>query len=206
MLQFPPENGSELFMSIFGHIMSHEQRFKVVFCGNSAVGKTSIVQRYCFNSFTEQMIPTMGADFVSHSIHLPEGEITFQIWDTAGQEQYQAIGPLFYRDATLAFVVYSVTEVSPLNDVQNWITRMHAAEANAKIVVFGNKIDLVGNANDTVEEWCTDHQIPHFFCSALGGTGLQDGFQRAATMLLATRPAADRLTLSPPRPPTSHCC
>jgi small GTP-binding protein len=171
--------------------MANQGVFKVVLCGDSAVGKTSIVHRYCFNSFTPQMMATMGADFVSHP--LADGDVTLHIWDTAGQEQYQAIGPLFYRGAALAVVVYAVTDDHPLDSVQAWIDRMHNAEANAKIAVFGNKVDLVGQATTEVAEWCAGHQIAHFFCSAQTGTGLRDGFQGIAAILQASRP--------PPPPP-----
>jgi signal recognition particle receptor subunit beta len=134
------------------------------------------------------MLATMGADFVSHAVRVPNGEVTLHIWDTAGQEQYQAIGPLFYRGAALAFVVYAVTDEDPLSGVQGWVDRMHSAEAAAKIVVLGNKVDLVGEPAADVAEWCGGHQIPHCFCSALTGAGLRDGFQRAATILIGTRP------------------
>jgi small GTP-binding protein len=186
--------------------MSDEPPFKVVFCGDSAVGKTSIVHKRCFNCFTPQMMPTMGADFVSHVVRVPDGEVALSIWDTAGQEQYQAIGPLFYRSAALAFVVYAATDDRPLEKVQIWIDRMHSAEARAKIVAFGNKIDLVGRPTAEVADWCAGHQIPHFFCSALTGTGIRDGFQGAAAILLAARPPRRAAVLLQPAPPEPGCC
>jgi small GTP-binding protein len=192
-------------VSIWFVMQDESDVFKVVICGNSAVGKTSIVQRYCFNHFQQLALPTMGADFVSHSVRLPTGEVKLHIWDTAGQEQYQAIGPLFYRGAAMAFVVYAVTDDDALIDVQSWIDRIHAAEPSAKIVVFANKVDLVGHTPEDVAEWCELHQIPHFFCSAMTGTGIHDGFQRAATILRAARPASSRVVLLQP-PHERSCC
>jgi small GTP-binding protein len=185
--------------------MSLPSAFKIVFCGDSAVGKTSIVHRYCFNSFTHQMMATMGADFVSQRVRVSDGEVTLQIWDTAGQEQYHAIGPLFYRGAALAVVVYAVSDDRPLDTVLGWIDRMHDAEAMAKIVVFGNKVDLVPHPTTEVMEWCGGHQIQHFFCSARTGDGLKEAFQGVATVLCAGRPPP-RLGELPPVEPASGCC
>jgi small GTP-binding protein len=166
--------------------------FKVVFCGNSSVGKTSIIQRCCFNCFTPNMIPTMGADFMPHTLQLPDAQVKLHIWDTAGQEEYQAIGPLFFRSALLAFVVYDVTAESPLEDTKMWIDRMHSIEPGIPIIVFGNKTDLVGSVTMKVGDWCAENGIAHFFCSALSGSGIQDGFIRAAEILGASHPKATR--------------
>jgi small GTP-binding protein len=185
--------------------MAMAQAFKVVICGDSGAGKTSIVHRYCFNCFTPQLMATMAADFVSHSIRLPDGEVTLHIWDTAGQEQYRAIGPLFYRSAALAIIVYPVVSDRPLDCARTWIDRMHSAEARAKIVVFGNKIDLARQPPEEVADWCAENEIPHFFCSALTGAGLKDGFQGAAAILQALRPPS-RLSVLPATPPPTQCC
>jgi small GTP-binding protein len=146
----------------------------------------------------------MGADFISQTVPLSDGAIPLHIWDTAGQEQYQAIGPLFYRSAAVAVVVYAVVDDRPLDSVNAWIEKMRNTEANVKIVVFGNKVDLVGRPNTEVADWCQTHQTPHFFCSALTGDGVKDGFIGVAEILRAQRPRPPvRLSLSEPR---STCC
>jgi small GTP-binding protein len=185
--------------------MDGQQAFKVVLCGNASVGKTSIVQRYCYGSFDSHISPTMGADFVAHTVVLPEGEVKFHIWDTAGQEQYQAIGTLFFRSSALAFVVYDVTTESPVEEVRKWIDRMHTTEKNAEIVVLGNKIDLVGEVKDGVIQWCQEHNIKHFFCSALSGIGVEEGFLYAAKFLRGKWPAAPA-TIIISEQPSQSCC
>jgi small GTP-binding protein len=127
-----------------------------------------------------------------HTVELPDAQVKLHIWDTAGQEQYQAIGPLFFRSALLAFVVYDVTTESTLEDTKRWIDRMHSIEPGIPIVVFGNKTDLVGSVTKKVAEWCAEKEIVHFFCSALSGSGIQDGFIRAAEILSASHPKATR--------------
>jgi small GTP-binding protein len=194
-------------MSLRGmKLMDDQQAFKVVLCGSSFVGKTSIVHRYCYGRFDAQMAPTMGADFISESVQLPDGEVKLQIWDTAGQEQYQAIGALFFRSASLAFVVYDVTTELPLQEVRKWMERMHDIEKEAVIVVFGNKIDLVGEVKNGVAEWCAEHDTAHFFCSALTGVGIEDGFIHAAMVLKKQCPMEQASALIIQGPPERPCC
>jgi small GTP-binding protein len=186
--------------------MDDQQAFKVVLCGTSFVGKTSILQRYCYGCFNPTMPPTMGADFVAHTVHCASGEVKLHIWDTAGQEHYQAICSLFFRSSSLAFVVYDVTTEKPLPDVQRWIDRVRDTEKNAIIVVFGNKIDLVDEFEQDVAEWCREQEIGHFFCSALTGDGIDDGFLHAAALLRQLWPVEPGSLMIVAMPTTRRCC
>jgi small GTP-binding protein len=185
--------------------MTAQRAFKVVLCGNSFVGKTSIVQRYCYGCFSPGTPPTLGGDLVEHTIQSPSGGIKLDIWDTAGQEQYQAIGSIFFHSAALAFVVYDVTTEEPLEGVKKWITQVCDKEKSAKIVVFGNKIDLVEEPRSEVAEWCEQQKIKHFFSSALSGAGIAEGFDHAGEVLKAMVPPQPSSELLPDAP-RHWCC
>jgi small GTP-binding protein len=185
--------------------MKPPQEFKVVLCGNSFVGKTSIVQRYCYGCFSSVTPPTLGGDLVEHVLQSATGNLKLDIWDTAGQEQYQAIGSIFFHSAALAFVVYDVTTEEPLSIVKKWITQIHEKESSAIIVVFGNKTDLVENPQPEVAEWCAEQGLKHFFCSALSGTGIVEGFAHAAEVLRDRLPPQPSSELVPDAP-RQWCC
>lgn len=156
--------------------MINQDIYKVVICGNSQTGKTSIMQRYCTGRFDQFSNPTVGADFISQTVYDGDKEFKLHIWDTAGQEQYQAIGLLYFRAAALAIVVYDVTMPNPMDEIMKWITRMKEAEKTAAIVVLGNKIDLNPIPPTVVEEWCTQNDHQHFFVSARSGANIQEAF------------------------------
>jgi small GTP-binding protein len=74
---------------------------KVVLLGNSQVGKTCIITRLVSGKFSESL-STIGAAFQTHMLATPTGSVTLQIWDTAGQEQYRSLSPMYYRAAQVA--------------------------------------------------------------------------------------------------------
>ena len=49
------------------------------------------------------------ASFMSKMIMVDGKPIKFQIWDTAGQEKYHSLAPMYYRGAAAAIVVYDIT-------------------------------------------------------------------------------------------------
>ncbi|MCK5409392.1 MAG: GTP-binding protein, partial [Candidatus Heimdallarchaeota archaeon] len=80
--------------------------FKIILAGDGAVGKTSIRERYMGKGFQESYLKTIGADFATKKIEKNEEQITFQIWDLAGQESYQSVRKSFYKGAIAAIMVF----------------------------------------------------------------------------------------------------
>ncbi|OHT15610.1 Ras-related protein Rab5 [Tritrichomonas foetus] len=168
--------------------MDRQNVFKVVFCGNTQAGKTSIISRHCSGRFDQVIHPTIAADFISHTLYSGEREVKIHIWDTAGQEVYQALGALYFRSTVLAVVVYDLTSSTALNDVKGWIQRMHDAEKDAIIVVLGNKTDLVSENPTEVLDYCQENNFTHFYCSAKTGENINEAFRSIADTLSTTFP------------------
>ena len=82
---------------------------KVVVIGDSGVGKTSLIQVFEHNKFSQAFKPTIGADFSNKEMIIDDRMVTLQIWDTAGQERFQSLGSAFYRGADCCVLVYDVT-------------------------------------------------------------------------------------------------
>jgi small GTP-binding protein len=117
--------------------------FKVVLAGTQAVGKTSIIMRYCDQGFSDDRQSTIGSAFISHHVTTRHGEAILQIWDTAGQERYRSLVPMYSRGAVVAIVVFDVTSPESFEDLDEWISQVRdKANQNCEIVVAGNKCDL----------------------------------------------------------------
>lgn len=120
-------------------------QFKLVLLGESAVGKSSIVHRFVKNTFDNMRESTIGAAFLTQSVHLPESNTTvkFEIWDTAGQERYKLLAPMYYRNANAALCVYDITSRSSFSKAQDWIKELKKqAPEGIVICLVGNKVDL----------------------------------------------------------------
>jgi Ras-related protein Rab-23 len=118
------------------------------------VGKTSLSQRFAKNIFTNQYKKTLGVDFLIKKKYIKsiDREVEFMIWDTAGQECYDAITTRYYKGASGAMIVFSVTDKDSLNSVKKWKDKIRA-ECNAiPIVLIMNKIDLIHESMVTDKE------------------------------------------------------
>ena len=118
---------------------------KIVLVGNSAVGKTCIATRYKEGKFTNDHKPTVGASYFQKNFQFPDGStLKLHIWDTAGQEKFKSVAPLYYKDAHAALIVYAIDDEASFIAVDNWIEQlqMHSNMDKMVKIVVGNKSDL----------------------------------------------------------------
>ena len=120
---------------------------KVVLLGESGVGKTSIISRFINGTFEERLMSTTGASYVCRNLTFPEFQnkmVKFEIWDTAGQEQYRALNKIFYKDASVCILVYDITNIKSFNALKEY-WHSEVIESTPKGIVLGlaaNKSDL----------------------------------------------------------------
>ena len=116
-------------------------RHKIIFVGDTGVGKTTIISRIMDNPFNEVYEPSIGVDFMSKNIKFREQSIKLQIWDTAGQEKYKGLIPSYVRNSSIVFLVYDVSVKTSFDNIPKWINFIKTIE-NTTLVLCGNKIDL----------------------------------------------------------------
>ncbi|CAF1086365.1 unnamed protein product [Rotaria sp. Silwood1] len=117
--------------------------YKILFIGDSAVGKTSLMFRFSDNIFTETFTPTIGIDFKVKTITLRGKLVRLQLWDTAGQEKFFNITRSYYRNADAIILVYDRSSASSFQNVSRWMKNIddNAPDDVIRILV-GNKSDL----------------------------------------------------------------
>lgn len=95
---------------------------KLVLCGNAAVGKTSITMRYKEGVFKKVHEPTLAGAYQEKKFKTKSGdEIQLNIWDTAGDERFRSIMPLYYRDAEIALLVFDLTDPESFKGIDYWL-------------------------------------------------------------------------------------
>ena len=121
----------------------YDLKIRLMLIGDSNVGKTSIIKRYCNNQFSPSYISTVGIDFETKYLRLNGKIINLQIWDTAGQERYKVLAKNYYKNSDGFIIVYDITDKKSFNNVAHWIRQIKdSASENVKCVLLGNKCDL----------------------------------------------------------------
>ncbi|WAR13022.1 RAB5A-like protein [Mya arenaria] len=152
-------------------------------CNESGVGKSSIVLRFVRDQYKECLESTIGASFMTKRVVLDEKTFIFQIWDTAGQEKYRSLAPMYYRGAAAAIVVYDITRESSFPAAQEWVKELQRmASGNIVIAVAGNKCDLedLREVSTVARKLPADDFTPSMGTSYyLHGTAREPGTRRA---------------------------
>ena len=120
----------------------YDLNFKIILIGNIGVGKSCLSLKATKGIFLEEYISTIGFEFYCFNVKVNEKIIKLQIWDTCGQEAYRSLIKNFYRNASLAIVVYSVEDLQSFNDIDIWLKQVKTyGTSSCKIFLIGNKID-----------------------------------------------------------------
>ena len=126
-------------------------RQKIIFVGDSGVGKTTLINRINNEEFKDLNESSVGIDYYSKNIKFGGEELTLQIWDTAGQEKYRGLIPTYARNAVLAFIIYDISSKKSFENLTEWINYLNSIE-KMPMIICGNKIDLVDDRQVSKEE------------------------------------------------------
>ena len=118
-------------------------------------------------------------------------EVKFQIWDTAGQEKYHSLAPMYYRGAACAMVVYDVTSRKSWDRACSWVAELRAAAHRCEVIALaGNKADLAASDPSkravTAEEataYASEHSLLFLETSAKTSANVAELFMAVAEAL-----------------------
>lgn len=128
-------------------------KYKLVFLGEQAVGKTSVITRFMYDTFDSNYQATIGIDFLSKTMYLEDRTVRLQLWDTAGQERFRSLIPSYIRDSSGAIVVYDITNRASFLNTSKWIEDVRTERGNDVVIVLvGNKTDLADRRQVSTEE------------------------------------------------------
>ncbi|KAM9807733.1 EF-hand calcium-binding domain-containing protein 4A [Neosynchiropus ocellatus] len=159
--------------------VSPRRAFKVVFLGNSGVGKTSFIQHYCTGHFTPEVSATVGIDFQMKTVALESISITLQLWDTAGQERFRSITDQYYRKADGILALYDITQPDSFTAVRGWLDSVKEKMCEGTVLMLlGNKADLDNNNRIITPAegrvLAEEHQAIFYECSAKTGYNMEE--------------------------------
>ena len=163
--------------------------FKIIIVGESGVGKSSLLKRAVQNKFDGSYQATIGFEFLLMHFKVNDLKLKLQIWDTCGQEMYRSLVQGFYRNTSLALVVYDVNQKKTYESLDTWLKdiRQHT-EQDLPIFIAGNKSDLEKSVgSEEARVFAVSNRTKYFVeCSAKTGYNVKEIFFEAAKYLYKT--------------------
>ena len=127
--------------------------FKVIVIGDSGVGKSCLTTQAVRNNFEEFYTATVGFEFLTFNMRINNNVLKLQIWDTCGQEVYKSLISNFYRNSSLALILYAINNSDTFKHAETWLHDLKSqANPNVRVFLVGNKSDLEDERVVTKEE------------------------------------------------------
>ena len=166
----------------------YDLSFKIIVIGDSGVGKSCLTNKATKNVFEDTYNATVGFEFFSFNLKLDEKIIKLQIWDTCGQEIYRSLITNFYRNSSLAVMVYAINNRESFENIDIWLKELRThSNPDTKVFLIGNKVDLEEDRvikREQGEEYSKENKFNIFMeASAKSGFNAQQIFVEAARIL-----------------------
>uniref|UniRef100_K7FNM6 RAB44, member RAS oncogene family n=3 Tax=Pelodiscus sinensis TaxID=13735 RepID=K7FNM6_PELSI len=164
-----------------------DRLFKIIFVGNSSVGKTSFLQRFCEDHFSAGTSATVGIDYCVKTVPMDNSQVALQLWDTAGQERYRSITKQFFRKADGVIVMYDITAKDTFTAVKQWLVSIEEATGeNIPVLLLGNKTDNEKEREVPYglgEHLAKEYSLIFYECSACSGHNTREPVLHLARIL-----------------------
>ena len=186
---------------------------RIVTIGDASVGKTSITNRLTDTPFNEHESSTIGANYLPYTAIVNSEAMEIQIWDTAGQEKFKSLTPIYFRSAIGAIAIFSLTDVDTFKNIENWIKIFKDTAGSDSIVyVCANKCDCVDEIHisfDEIKDWAKEKDYKLFVTSAKTDEGIHEMFESLCNDLYEwkiKKDAKPRAEIHPIKAEKKGCC
>jgi small GTP-binding protein len=157
---------------------------KVILLGNPGVGKTSLVTRWMDNHWDPEVVPTVGTSNNLRNVKLGQKSVKIALWDTAGQEQFRSITPLYIRGARVAIIVTATDSPESFDAIPSWLEILGISEEKPIPALLAvNKIDFRDPwGDDTLSKAIESNRsrfVTVFAVSAATGQDVEELFREA---------------------------
>ncbi|XP_048463357.1 EF-hand calcium-binding domain-containing protein 4B [Rhincodon typus] len=189
-----------------------DRLFKIIFVGNSSVGKSSVLRRFCGEGFSPGLCATVGIDYHVKTVNVDNCLLALQLWDTAGQERFRSVTKQFFRKADGVVLMYDITAATTFIAVRQWLESVQeGAGPEVLILLLANKTDLERKRQVASEEGrrlAKECNLIFYECSAFSGVNVTESMMHLARLLkeLEDKEKEKIVELCEDSPQQKTCC
>lgn len=158
---------------------------KVIVVGNGQVGKTCLITRFVKDKFSMDYKKTLGVDYLQKLVQVDGEEVMFHLWDTAGQEEFNALTRRYYRGASACVLAFATNNRDSFEAVRKWREAVNnECSADITTVLVQTKVDLIDEAQVSeieVEALASEFGIPLFRVCSKENTNVKEVFHYLAS-------------------------
>ncbi|XP_065064843.1 rab-like protein 2A [Rhopilema esculentum] len=159
--------------------MDKEYKVKIICLGDSAVGKSKLVERFLMDGYKPQQLSTYALTLFKYHTNLDGRELTVEFWDTAGQERFSSMHPSYYHQAHACILVFDITRKITYKNLAQWYKELREYRQKIPCIVVANKIDVDCSITSKTFNFPKKYKMPFYFVSASDGTNVVKVFREA---------------------------
>lgn len=161
---------------------------KIIICGDSAVGKSKLVERFLLNDYCPRTLSTYALTLFRHHAVEDDGrKWSVDFWDTAGQEQFDTLHASYYFQANACILAFDVTRKVTYKNLERWFKEVRQNCPDIPCICVANKIDVEPSMAKKRFNFAVNHQLPFYFVSASDGTNVVRVFKEAVKLAIKNK-------------------
>ncbi|KAL5475742.1 hypothetical protein EMCRGX_G025592 [Ephydatia muelleri] len=158
---------------------------KVICLGDSAVGKSKLVERFLADEYKPQQQSTYALTLFKYETTVKSKNVIVDFWDTAGQERFNSVHPSYYHQAHACILVFDVTRKVTYKNLSHWYEELRKYRPDIPCFLVANKIDVDYKVTEKSFNFARTNHLPFFFVSASDGTNVVKVFREAIKAAVA---------------------
>ena len=137
--------------------------YKIILLGDTSVGKTSLIIRFCDSKFYQICTSTVGVDTKTKYVKYKDKKVELEIWDTAGEERFRSLAKNSFQGADGIILMYDITQKKTFHNIRNWYNNINDSIDINKValIIVGNKSDLPNPEvkKEMAEKFCEENNV-----------------------------------------------
>ncbi|CAM2098850.1 unnamed protein product [Caretta caretta] len=162
-----------------------DENVKIICLGDSAVGKSKLMERFLLDGFRPQQLSTFALTLYKYTTNVDGKNILVDFWDTAGQERFQSMHASYYHKAHACIMVFDVQRKVTYKNLNNWYKELREFRPEIPCIVVANKIDADLKVTQKSFNFARKFNLPFYFVSAADGTNVVKLFSDAIKLAVA---------------------